>query len=66
MKMPTIVGIFIFMSRKYANVKFHISKQRNFHAQLCLARENVLLLVIRNLLAGQISCSAELNTKKVF
>ena len=34
MKMPTIVGVFIFMSRK-----------KN-HAQLCLASKNLQLLVI--------------------
>ena len=33
----------------------------NFHAQLCLARENLQLLVIWDLLAWQISCSAELS-----
>ena len=36
MKMPTIVGIFIFISR-------------NVHAQLCLARKNLQLLVIWDL-----------------
>ena len=34
MKMPTKVGIFIFISRE------------NFHVQLCLARKNLQLLVI--------------------
>ena len=53
MKMPTIVGIFIFI------------KQRNFHAQQYLARKNLQLLVMFDLLAGQISCSAELSMKKV-
>ena len=28
------------------NLHFHIYKQRNFHAQLCLARKNFQLLVI--------------------
>ena len=52
MKMPTIVGIFIFISR-------------HFHTQQCLARKNLQLLAILDLLAGQISCSAELSMKKV-
>ena len=43
----------------------YANKQRNFHAQLCLARKNFLLLVICDLLAGQISCSAEL-TMEIF
>ena len=47
-KMPTTVGIFIFISRV-----------------LCSARNNLQLLVIWDLLAGQIPCSSELNMKKV-
>ena len=54
MKMPTIVGIFIFISREI-----------NVHAQLCLARTNLQILVIWHLLVGQISCSAKLSMKKV-
>ena len=54
LKMPTIVGSFIFISRG------------KFHALLCLARKNLQLLLIWYLFAGQISCSAELNTKKVY
>ena len=53
MKMPTKIGIFIFISRK------------KLHAQLCSARKNLQLLVIWDSLAGQISCSAELSMKKV-
>ena len=37
-----------------------------FHAQLCLARKNLQLLAIWDLLAGQISCTAELSMKKSF
>ena len=37
-----------------------------FHAQLSLARKSVRLLVSLDLLAGKISCSAELSMKKVF
>ena len=47
---------------KYENANnswhFHIYQQRNFHAQLYLARKNLQLLVIWDLLAGQNSCSA--------
>ena len=35
-----------------------------YHAQLYLARSNLQLLVIWDLLAGQISCSTELSMKK--
>ena len=59
----------IFSANEYENANnswhFHIYLQRNFHAQLCLARKNLQLLVIWDLLADQISCSAELNMKKV-
>ena len=55
----------IFPANKYENTNnFHIYLQRNFHAQLCLARKNLLLSINRDILAGQISCSAELNMKK--
>ena len=46
MKMPTIVCIFIFISR-------------HFHAQLCLTRKNLALLVIWDSLAWKNSCSVE-------
>ena len=40
----------IFSANKYENVNnswhFHFYKQRNFHAQLCLATKNLELLVI--------------------
>ena len=40
----------IFSANKYENANnnwhFHIYWQRNFHAQLCLARKNLQLLVI--------------------
>ena len=39
--------------------------QRNCHAQQYLARKNLQYLVILDLLAGQISCSAELSMKNV-
>ena len=60
----------IFSANKYKNTNnsswhFHIYKQRKFHAQPCLARKNLQLLVILVLLAGEISCSAELSMKKV-
>ena len=59
----------IFSTNKYENANnswhFRIYEQRNFHAQLCLARKNLQLEVIWDLLAGQISCSAELSMKKV-
>ena len=58
-----------FSANKYENANkswhFHIYKQKNFHAQLYLARKNLELLVIWDLLRGQISCSAELSMKKV-
>ena len=44
-QLRTIVGFFIFINREI------------FHAQLCLPRTNLQLLVIWDLLAGQISCS---------
>ena len=54
---------------KYENANFswhfHIYYQRKFHAQLWLARNNLKLLVIWDLLAGQIPCSTELNIKNV-
>ena len=34
--------------------------------KLCLARKNLQLLIISDLLAGQISCSAEFGMKKKF
>ena len=59
----------IFSAIEYENANnswnFHIYKQRNFHAQLCIARKNLQLLVVSDLTAGQISCSAELSMKKV-
>ena len=59
----------IFSANKYENANngwhFHIYYQRKFHAQQCLARKNLQLLVILDLLAGQIPCSAELSMKKV-
>ena len=44
---------------------FRIYYQRKFHAQLCLARKSLQLLVLWDLLTRQISCSAELSTKRV-
>ena len=56
LKMPTMVGIFIFISREIlCSAMF---SKKNF------AIVNNLL-VIRDLLGGQISCSAELSMKKV-
>ena len=55
MKMPTMVGVGIFI---------FISQKKN-HAQLYLARKNLQLFMICDLLAGQISCSAELGMKNV-
>ena len=59
----------IFSANQYENAKqswhFHIYQKRNFHAKLHLARKNLQLLVIWDLLAGQISCSAELSMAKV-
>ena len=59
----------IFSAHKYENANycwnFHIYWQRKFHAQLYLARKNLQLLIIWDLLAGQISCSDELSMKKV-
>ena len=53
----------IFSANKYENANnswhFHIYQQRNFHAQLCLARKNLQSLVIDDLLAWKVSCSAE-------
>ena len=58
----------IVSANKYENANnslaFHIYYQRNFHDQLCLARKNLQLLVW-DLLAGQISCPAELSMKNV-
>ena len=49
----------IFSDNKYEKANnswhFHIYQQRNFHAQLCLARNNLQLLVICDLFAEQIS-----------
>ena len=57
----------LFPANKYENANnswhFHTYYQRNFHAQLCLARKNLQLLVIS---AGQISCSAELSIKQKY
>ena len=40
----------IFSANKYENANnswhFHIYQQRNFHAQLCLARKKLQMLVI--------------------
>ena len=55
----------IFSANKYENAAFSYLLAENFHAQLYLARKNLQLLVIWDLLAGQISCSAELSMKKV-
>ena len=59
----------IISANKYENANsswhFHIYSQWNFHAQLYLARKNLQLLVIWDLLAWQISCSAELRMKNV-
>ena len=48
----------IFSDNKYENGNnswhFHIYQQRNFHVKLCLARKNLQLLVIWDLLAGKI------------
>ena len=59
----------IFSANKYENANniwhFHIYYQRNFHAQLYLERKHLQLLLICDLLAEQISCSAELSMKKV-
>ena len=56
----------IFSANKYENANnswhFHIYYQRNFHDQLCLAKTNLQLLVLWDLSAEQISCSAELST----
>ena len=60
MKMPTN-----FLCTGPYSWHFHIYQQRTFHALLCLARKNLQLLVIWDLLAEQISCSAELSMKKV-
>ena len=60
----------IFSANKYENANycwhFHIYQQRKFHAQLYLPRKTLQLLIIWDLLAGQISCSDELSMKKVF
>ena len=54
-----------FSVNRYENANnswhFHIYQQRNFHVQLCLVRKN--LLVIWDLLEGQVSCSAEVYEK---
>ena len=57
----------IFSANKRENANktwhFYIYSQRNFYDQLYLARKNLQLLVIWDLLPGQISCSAELNVQ---
>ena len=59
-----------FTANKYENANnswhFHFYQQRNFRAQLYLARKNLKLLVIWDLFAGKISCSAELSMKKFY
>ena len=55
----------IFSANKYENDKNSWHFRIYFHAQLCLAKKNLQLLVIWDLLAGQISCLAELSMKKV-
>ena len=52
MKMPTIVGIFIFINRENFMLSY-------------LASKNLQLLIILDLLAGQFSCLAELSMKKI-
>ena len=60
----------IFSANEYENANnnwhIHIYLQKHFHAQLCLARKNLQLLVIWDLLAGKNSCSAELSMKKSY
>ena len=60
----------IFSANKYENANnswhFHIYHQRKFHAQLCSVTKNLQLLVIWDLFAEQISCSAELSMKNIF
>ena len=57
----------IFSANKHENANnngswhFHIYLKRNFHAQLYFGRKNLQLLVIGDLLAGQIPYSAELS-----
>ena len=46
-------------------MKIFMLSSEKFDAQLCLARNNLQLLVIQDLLAVQISCSVELSIKKV-
>ena len=53
MKMPTIVGIFLFVSRE-------------FSCSAVFSKKNLRLLVICDLLAGRISYSAELSANKIF
>ena len=48
MKMPTIVGIFIFISRENC-WHFRIHLQRKFHAQPCLARKKKTIVSTGNL-----------------
>ena len=44
----------IFSAHRYENANnslhFHIYEQRNFHAQLCLARKNLLFLIMGDFL----------------
>ena len=56
----------IFSANKYEISYFHIYQQWNFLAQLCLVRKKLQCLIFWDLLAGQISCSAEFSTKKSF
>ena len=51
-KMPTLVDIFIFISREILMLSY-------------LGRKNLQLSVIKDISAGQISCSAELSMRKV-
>ena len=61
MKMPTVVGIFIFISKE----NFMLSYE-NFSANRYENAKFELLLAFSYLLAGKISCSAELSMAKKF
>ena len=54
---------------KYENANlcwhFHIFQQRKFDTQLNSTRKQLYISVLCYLLAGKISCSAELSMKKV-
>ena len=52
------------MKQKLA-FSYLLAEKKNVHAQISLARKDLQLLVIWDLLAKQISCSAELSMKKV-